>query len=547
MFPANYYDPARVAPTQYTWLQKAAARFLRLPLDATVAQTNAPAEPEPANEPAVLSMLRQWDQAFAPENRARLSRYAQYEQFDKGDIASQLDAIVDAVLIGDDPREPQFKAVARGNRNINNLIQSTLERTGLQFKVRQILRDTLKYGDVATALWFEEAGGTLDIVGVQNLDAFYMLRRTDSYGRLFGGTEKHQIGGRTVDLPKAYWQVNPQTYAQAGAMTSTDPINGWLPWQMCWLRWRTSDKFRYSQGSYLSDMLDDAIKLRYMEASMVVARGTRAYPRRVFKSDLTSKSTEDRKKALTQFRQQMEETESYAQNGSGNVTSGARRRSPLEVDQDLYIGTGYVKGAEGKLYPALDSVELEDPRMEGIANVADIQYQRSHLFRRMSKGMMGEGDASQKDFTTQDQMFSKMCSYISNILRDELVYPILSLQGFLHGYDLTARDIDVVFPMSVVRNSWMGADSNFRASMARNNELSAGVSSLRSILRSEEHLTDPEIDVRMKEISDEMKLRASGALPPLGKQTDSGANGNSGDGANGPPNADKVRGGNNSA
>lgn len=540
----NVGAPVPTAPRQLNFLQRAALRFAGVDLARLVSPADAPVQPAtlaaprtPDETPTAFRELRAWEQALFLTNRERLLRYRDYDEMDYGDIASQLDVILDSLLVSDDKREKAFKVEVSSNRNINALCQDLLERTALQFKVRQDLRAVLKYGDAPVALWFD---GDLNISSAQLLDPYHLRRRVDRYGRLLGGTEYHG----QEQVARAYWQVDPLT---AGAGASEKPIGSWLPWQLVWLKWRDSDRFVYSEGSYLEDMRRDWLKLRYSEASLPIARVSRAYPRRVMMLDVTGKDPDAKRQATSDFKRQLGMSELHNIDGNGNIVAGTQARNPLSVADDIYIGTAYRTGPDGKLYPQLNSVQLEDPRMAGLENIADLEYQRRKLYRRVSASLMGDGKAS-NDFSPQDFAANRMVQYCAEILEYGLIRPVLTLQCALKGYVLGDKDVSITFSNQTVKKSWRFSDAAFRASMADLNALAAGTTTVKRLMQDNEQLTDSEWDEHVAQLKAEQKLREQGVLPAIGKtNTGTGEDGATKTGKDGAPSADRMRGGNKSA
>lgn len=539
----NVGEPPPTAPIQLNLVQRALVRMAGIDPAKLVNPVAAPVPQVPDSTPEVARDFKAWEQALFLTNRERLLRYRDYDDMDYGDVASQVEVILDSILVSDDNRERSFKVEVSKNRNIDNLCQSLIESTALQFKVRQFLRALLKYGDVPIALWFDDS---YNIVATQMIEPYFSRRRTDRHGRLLGGVDKE------TGIPNAYWQVDCLSSGVGGAEV---PIVGWLPWQMIWLKWRESDRFVYSEGSYFEDMRRDWMKLRYSESSLPIARVSRAYPRRVMKLDVTGQATEEKKRSVREFKQQLGLSELHNLDSNGNIVAGTQARNPLSVADDIYIGTAYRTGPDGKLYPQLNEVTLEDPRIAGLENVGDLEYQRRKLYRRVSRSLMGDGVAN-TDLTPQDLAAARMYQYCAKILEDRLVRPLLSLQCALKGYRLDDKDLSVRFNNTTVKQSWRFADASFRASMADLNALSAGTTTVKRLLQDNEQMTDAEWDAHIEQLRVEKKLRDEGILPLVGK-TDTGMQDN-GDpnaqdgsatktGKKGPPNPNTVRGGNNSA
>jgi len=532
----NVGEPPPTAPKQLNLIQRALVRMAGVNPAQLVNPQAAPVPVAvPDTTPEAARELKMWEQLLFLTNRERLLRYRDYDEMDYGDIASQLDVILDSVLVSDDDREQSFKVEVK-NRNINNLCQGLIRSTALQSKVRQFLRELLKYGDVPIALWFD---ASYNIIATQLIDPYFSRRRIDRYGRLMGGIDA------VNNIPNAYWQVD---YLSSGVGGTETPINGWLPWQMVWLKWRENDRFIYSQGSYLEDMRRDWMKLRYSEASLPIARFSSAYPRRVMQLDVTGQDSETKKRSVAEFRRQLGLTELHNVDASGNIVAGTQARNPLQVADDIYIGTAYRTGPDGKLYPQLNSVTLEDPRIAGLENVADLEYQRRKLYRRLSRSLMGDG-VNSTDLTPQDMAAARMFQHCAWILEYRLIRPLLELQCALKGYTLEDKDLTVKFSNQTVKGSWRFSDAMFRASMADKNALTSGTTTVKRLLQDNEQFTEEDWKAHIAQLKAEKELRDQGVLPPL-RPTNSGANAEDGGtktGKEDTPNVDRMRGGNNSA
>ncbi len=517
----NAFPRVPVAPAQLNFVQRVLLALARVnpsqlvapsdvPVGTPAAASAGPVVPlDPQHPGELIAQFAMFDQMFCVDNQTRLQRYVEYDDLDRGDVASQLDTIRDAVLVSDDSREREFKVQVSKNAKIDNLVQDTLARTSLQAKSRQFLRKLLKYGDVPIALWFDS---DFNITAAQSMNAQFLRRRVDKYGRLLAGHTPTVLAGTTVNLPNAYWQVSPLTYASAAP---DSPIAGWYPWQMLWAKWRADDTLIYSHGSYLEDMRADLLKLRLVEAALVIARTSRAYPRRIYTLDVTGKSPDEKRKAIASFQKSLNLTELHNLDDSGNLIAGAQIRNPLDVTSDIFIGTAYQTGPDAKLYPQLNNVTLEDPRLAGIENISDIEFLRRKLYRRLPPALMGE-EVNNVELSPQDLAADRMFQYCAEQLRDQIILPILRLQCALKGYTLDDKQVEVVFSNETVKSSWRHSDATFRTSMARTNSLANGTASIRGILRDEEHMTDSEVDELFAQVAEEQKMREKGVLPPIG-------------------------------
>ena len=402
-----------------------------------------PEEPKGVqDENYIQSRVLQWGRIFELDPN-RQARYKEYEDMDTGLIAAQLDAITDSCFISDDGRQYGFKVIA--GAKYQGVVDTVIERTGLDRDIRTYLRNLLKYGDlfVGEIIDFEQG----NIVGLEAPPPAYMYKTADEHHRL--SAEKN-----------AFYQVDG----------TGNVIAQWYPWEMRHLR---NDGIRqeamprevYCPGSFLEHLRRDWHKLRMIEEGMTIARIIRAYPRNFFKIDVTGKPPETAKAEIDALIKSIR---------TGKLSTDTVLEKPLEIAEDIFLGVDYRPQADGELKPSLTSVDHFDPQIRGLADITDIEYLRNKLFARVSGEVVGV-ESNRQDVSLQDIASSRMYQFYQRLLADDLIWPVLRLALLLKGYTPRRSDIDIIWPDVAVRSSWRFADAFFRTSLAYRTLVELGI------------------------------------------------------------------------
>lgn len=437
---------------------------------------------------------------------SRQRRYQEYENMDESDIAVQMDAIINSSLVSDDGTFHGFRV--NTGAKYGTVIQELVERVDLKWYIREVLRDTLKFGDEFQEIVIDD---DFNIVRLQSAPCPQMYVNVDAHNRVLGGSAKYTshakgiFGNRAeVTLPRAYHQVNG----------STQIVAAWYPWEMQHLKWRTSTKKTYSVGAYLEPMRRSWHALRMMEQGMVIARLMRAYTKNVHYLDETDKDSEAAQKDL----------DKYIDDVTKKKTSGGSilDRS-LEVNEDLFVGTGYIEDGTGEMHPKLTRIETMDPSNRGLSNIGDVEYHRQKLFPYISSEVVGI-TTDKEDLSLQDIASSRLFQYCQvGILERQLLWPLFRLQLLLKGYKPARSDIEIEWPEVVVRNSWRFSDGDFRRAMAWRNHVEMGTASRRYVAQHELGMNDEEWEQTKDEIKDEV---ATMPMIPQGSQAAQTSQGN---------------------
>lgn len=408
------------------------------------------------------------------QERNRQARYRDFNAMDTGDVAAMLDAVVDAALTFEDVSTGRGFKVEVDDPAVQELFDAAIRDADLQQLAEEILRDGLKYGDAFGEPLF--AAGRL--VGVQTYKPEEMYVTRDDKGRL--------AKGKDDDGYFVAFQQRRQGRTVAG----------WQPWEMLHFKLFPSRKLSYSERGLLDAVRADWKKLQLVEQGLVVARVTRAYPRRVHYVDLTGKDRTEQERTLTRYITRM----------TGRVF-GQRRTDdnglPVsDVGEDLYLATGYSTGPDGKPYPKLNKVETEDPAIAGLAEMGDVSYLRQKLWAFVPSDVVGIRRNTSGDLDSQDLAYTRLLrrcqTQLEKFLRG-IFDQVLLASGRLPGQ----VEYRVIMPAIDIRASWKFADARFRHSLTLRNYLEVGAISRRYAIKQALNLSDREVDRIWEEIAEE--------------------------------------------
>lgn len=434
------------------------------------------------------SISTQMDALFNISWQRRM-RYNDFEKMDKGYMAAVLDTLATACTkyhertVTDDILElgVGFKVEIDGyaTSGPRAVIAQVLKDTQLKQKAFQYYRTFLKYGDLFTEILFQEDA----VVGLQRYLTAQMYVNKDLKGRFFGP----DVNG----VPQAYQQKELQ---------NGKVIAGFEPWQIAHCKFQTSDVHAYAEKGFLDDAREDWWKLSFEEEALVIARLTRAFPRSIHTLDMTGKSDQEQKKALQDYVRGL--TRKQTRGGDMVPTS----HSP---DEDIFRTTQYMNAERDNPQPKLDKLEFYDPKMEGIANIGDIEYMRQKLFLRTPSDIVGIV-ARSPEITAQDIAYGDLL--ISSQDRFEaFVRQILDTALAIKGYSNVPYR--VTCPLPEVRSTWKNADAQYRIALTDQVYEETGTWSRADVLRNQGK-TDAQIAQSQAEIKAENMV-----LPPLTPQS----------------------------
>ncbi len=411
----------------------------------------------------------------AAQNSSRTARYTDFLAMDASDIGAMLDAVVDAALTFEDVSTGRGFKVESDDKGVDELLNRAKRQADLEQLSEEILRDFLKWGDGFAEPLF--AGP--ELVGVQTYEPQQMFVARDD--KNLAPKLKDDDG-----FPISFQQ------RKNGSV-----VAGWQPWEMVHFKYWPSRRLLYSQKSLLDGLRADWRKLQMVEQGMVVARVTRAYPKRVHYLDVTGKDRGEQEEILKRYIQRL------TLRRYGAKPTNADGIPLVDVSDDLYITTGYETGPDGKALPKLNKTEIEDPAMAGLSDLGDVIYLRQKIWAQVPSDVVGIKRNTSTDLDTQDIAFTRLLRRCQRQLERGL-RGIFDQVLLANGKLPSTVEYRIVMPTLDVKGSWKHSDSRFRASMTLRNYAEMGAVSRRFMLRQAYNLTDLEIDALFGEVEDEM-------------------------------------------
>lgn len=408
------------------------------------------------------------------QERGRTARYRDFELMDQSDTGAMLAAVVDAVLTFEDVSAGRGFKVEADRRNVQKLLQTAKAAADLEAASEEIVFDIIKYGDCFIEPLFKGK----ELVGYQTYPPPEIRVSRNDKGKLNPGTDDN-------GYPVAFQQV------KGGQV-----VAGWKPHEMIHIKFWPSKRLLYSRIGLLDLLRTDWRKLQLVEQGMVVARVSRAYPRRVHYVDVTNKNREAQESSLLQYIQRM------TRRSYGKKPTNDDGLPIVDVSEDIYISTGYEVGPDGKPYPKLNRTETEDPAMAGLAELPDVTYLRQKLWSQVPSDVVGIKRNTTTDLDTQDIAFTRLLRRIQRQLERGL-RGIFDQVLLANGYLPSTVSYRITLPTLDVKASWKYSDARFRASMTVRNVLEMGMASRRWAMRQLYNLSDQEIDVLFEEMNDE--------------------------------------------
>lgn len=434
------------------------------------------------------------------QERGRQARYADFEAMDNSDTALMLDAVVDAVLTFDDVTTGRGFKLEADDKATEELIRLAAKTADLPQLAEEALRDMLKYGDC----FGEPIFVSKQLVNVQTYRPAEIFVAKDDKGRLAKG--KDDNGNFAAFQQKKGGQI----------------VAGWQPWEMIHGKFWPSRKLNYSLKGLLDDRRVDWRKLQLVELGMVVARVTRAYPRRVHTVDMTNRDRGDQERTLRNYINRM------TGRVFGKRVTNDDGLPTADVNEDLYVAQGYVTGPDGKLYPKLNTVKTEDPAIAGLAELGDVEYLRQKVWSAVPADVVGiKRSTSSGEVDSQDLAYARMLRRCQ-VQLEKFLRGILDQVLLASGKLPSATPYRVIFPAVSVGAAWKFADARFRDSLTIRNYLEMGTISRRFAVKRSFNLSDLEVDAMWEAIGEEAEN------PIFQLQIAPARNGQPGDGASSP-------------
>ena len=438
-----------------------------------------------ADASQVTSIQADWGESFTI-SEDRSARYADFDLMDTGLLHSMLNALVFTALTfdGNDSSSDDslnindcFKVQVDGygSRGPRRVIEQVIDDTGVRSLMRPILRDTLKFGDSFIEPLFDD--DSLVRLFPHRCTNMYINR--DRKGNLDRGVDANGDG---------------LAYQQKSSVGSV--IAGWRPWEMMHVQFWPSIVSPYSEFSFLDGYRVAWKRIEWIEQSMVIARVTRAYPRNAWKVDLTGKSIEEGRRLMRNFVNAITRR---------TTPSGMMNKTPLSPEHDYFINSGYRPSPDNKsLYPLLNELQVIDPRIEGLANIQDVEYFLQKFFDRVPAEMLGYKGQRQQDLTMQEIVLASFVTYLQRqVLETQLLRPMFDMALKLKGYSGTKYK--VVWPSSTAGQSWKMADAGFRLALTFRSWVEAGGSSRKFWLKRVFNLSDEQAEEVLQQAEDERK------------------------------------------
>ncbi len=286
-----------------------------------------------------------------------VTRRATYKDVEEIDQASEeasvaLDTITNNVTTSDDGVQMSFQVFAR-NPKVLNILDEVIAICKLHERVRPMVRNLVKYGDMFAETVINENG---EVVDVKQLPPITMFRNEDLTGNLILGEPRYDKKSGKV-LNGSEECAFEQKAESTGAMLAT-----FWPWQVIHIR-LNHDGFSPYGKSHLRVARITYKKLKALEESLIVGRLTRDILKLVFYVDTTGLPPNERRRALQDFQMAVMQ----------RMHVDGRRENPFSVMTDFFVSSGWIKLGQ-QIQPMQTKVDVIDPKNVGIHDITDIEY-----------------------------------------------------------------------------------------------------------------------------------------------------------------------------
>lgn len=447
------------------------------------------------------AMSEMWSQYFQGDN-TRMSVYRDVDKMDKGseEASRALNTISNNATTSEDGTQQSF-TVTSENDKVQQELDDLVTRTRLHTKVKPFFRNLVKNGDL---FWEVSVNAKLDVSAIKQRPPNSMYRNEDAHGELKLGKPKFSADGKVANAPGecAYEQ---QT--EDGKLLAS-----FWPWQIIHARHDHDDMAPYGKSLFWVAR-STWKKLKAMEEGLIIGRLTRDLMKLVFYIDTTGLSPAQKKVALSEFKASLVQR---------NKIDG-KRDNPFSVMTDFYFTRGYIKAADGRMYPQQTSVDVIDPKNSGLHNIGDIGYfHQKYLSMMVVPGAhIGFGvDTAGSVVTTQDVQYVR---WLRSIQQEGSI----ALEQ-LFDFQLILRGIDPYDPSNAYEIAWPSLKATDEAAAANTSlayaqrdqiHLQEGVVSVEYIRKHEYGLTDEESE----QIDEEIAIAEQKELDNLAAQTAIGA------------------------
>jgi hypothetical protein len=286
-----------------------------------------------------------------------VTRRATYKDVEEIDQASEeasvaLDTITNNVTTSDDGVQMSFQLFAR-NPRVKEVLDKVVSTCKLHERVRPIVRNLVKYGDMFAEVVINQQG---EVIDVKQLPPITMFRNEDLTGNLLLGEPRYdKKSGKVMNGSEecAFEQKAEST----GAILAT-----FWPWQILHMR-LSHDGFSPYGKSHLRVARITYKKLKALEESLIVGRLTRDILKLVFYVDTTGLAPDQRRRALQDFQMSVMQ----------RMHVDGRRENPFSVMTDFFVSSGWIKLGQ-QVQPMQTKVDIIDPKNVGIHDITDIEY-----------------------------------------------------------------------------------------------------------------------------------------------------------------------------
>lgn len=428
----------------------------------------------------------------AAQETTRAARYTDFDAMDSGDVGQMLDATVDStVVFEDDPEIRVFKLEA-DDPNIKDLLEAATKAANIREVAEEILRDGYKYGDGFGEPVFQKKA----LVGIQTYSPKEIRTARNDKGELLDGTD-------TDGFPIAFQQLKQGTI-----------VAGWKPYEMLHFKLFPNRKKLYSERGMLDPIRATWRKLEMVEQGMVVARISRAYPRRVHYLDVTGKDRSEQEDFIKRFIYRL------TNKSRGVKPTNSDGLPIIDVSEDLYLTTGYIPSPDGKsLQAMLNKTEIEDPATAGLSSLDDVYYLRQKLWSGAPSDLVGIKRNNTTDLDSQDLAYGRFLLRAQRQLEKWLrgVFDQVLLAA---GKNPDEVQYSIILPTVNVRGSWKYADARFRESLTLRNYAEMGAISRQWMLARAYNLSEQEIKKIWAQIEEEAQ---NPIFLPIGQSASNGA------------------------
>lgn len=419
----------------------------------------------------------------------RLSKYGEYDRLDDEtvEISSALDIYADNATSGDSGTNDVIEIVSE-DESIIEILEEVKTRLNLDFELRSIARELVKYGDC-----FEEVVvyDDLEVHRLKHLNAETMQIVMDEYGR--------------KDIKHPYIQVDKMRSVTAQ----------FEEWQVLHFKLQKGRDSAYGvDGSLLCSIRKVAKQLAMVEDSVVIARLTRAQQRFAYMIDVNGVEPGE---ATVQYLEEVKNKLKKKRTIDPRTGKMDLNYNPLSVEEDIFLAKRESGGSDVKV-------------LQGATNLAqlqDIEYFRNKLFAglKVPKAWLGlEADTRARAVITElDVQFARTIRRVQQAMISEL-RKLFDFVLTIRGIDTTQVNYTLRLPiLSMIDEMRTWQMELLKASVAKVYKGDLGVSS-EWVYKNLLGMSDEDIDEIKDAFGDEASMdnvRADSAIAIMAKQNTS--------------------------